>query len=108
MARDSDLSTILEEERRLILSGAWAELDALAPRKEAALSALEDDPAGLSALAARLGRNQMLLASAIEGLREVARRRSAMGSARDHLATYDARGLRADLPVAPPRLERKA
>jgi hypothetical protein len=27
----------------------------------------------------------MLLASALEGLREVARRRSAMGSARDHL-----------------------
>jgi hypothetical protein len=106
--RDPDLPMILEEERRLILSGAWAELEALAPRKEAALKALGHDAPGLPALAARLDRNQTLLASAMEGLREVARRRAAMASARGQLATYDAQGQRADRPVAPARLERKA
>lgn len=106
MRPDPDLAALLEEERRAILSGRWEALDALARRKEAALSAA--DGAGLAPLAAGLVRNQALLAAALEGVREVGRRRAALAATRKGLVTYDARGTRAELPLAPPKVERRA
>jgi hypothetical protein len=107
--RPEPLSDLLEEERRLLLSGDWRALEEIAPRKAAHLAVLEDgDPAGLAPLARDLARNQALLAAAIEGLREAGRRRAALGAARAGLVTYDAQGARAELPLAPPRVERRA
>lgn len=107
--RPEPLSDLLEEERRLILAGAWDALDQLAPRKAASLSSLEGgDPAALAPLARGLARNQALLAAAIDGLREAGRRRSALEAARAGLVTYDAQGSRAELPLAAPRVERRA
>ncbi len=100
----SDLAQLLEEERSAILAGRWDALDALARRKEAALA----DAGDLAPLAASLARNQALLAAALEGVREVGRRRAALASSRLGLVTYDARGARAELPLAPPKFERRA
>jgi hypothetical protein len=104
-----DLADLLEEERRLILAGAWTCLQALAPRKERGLLALEaGDAAQLAPLAASLARNQALLRAALDGLRDATRRRAALASARAGLVTYDAAGTRAELPMSPPRVERRA
>lgn len=101
-----DLAALLEEERRAILAGRWESLDGLARRKEAALLAL--DGTGLAPLAGDLARNQALLLAALEGVREVGRRRAALASSRRGLVTYDARGTRAELPLLPPKVERRA
>ena len=106
MRPDPDLAALLEEERRAILAGRWDALDSLARRKEVALAAA--DGTGLVPLAAGLARNQALLAAAIDGVREVGRRRAALASSRAGLVTYDARGTRAELPLAPPKIERRA
>ncbi len=106
MRPDLDLAALLEEERRAILSGRWEALGSLARRKEVALAAA--DGTGLAPLAAGLARNQALLAAAIDGVREVGRRRAALASSRAGLVTYDARGTRAELPLAPPKIERRA
>ncbi|MBP1805059.1 flagellar protein FlgN [Rubellimicrobium aerolatum] len=104
-----DLALLLEEERRLILAGAWDGLQALAPRKAAGLAALpREGGAALAPLARGLARNQALLSAALDGVREAVRRRAAMATMRRGLVTYDAQGLRAELPTAPPRIERKA
>ncbi len=111
MAADlaADLESLLEEERRVILSGAWADLDRIAGRKAAGLSALEaEDAAQLAPLARGLARNQALLAAALDGLREAGHRRAALLASRAGLVTYDAHGARAQHPVASSRLERKA
>ena len=105
----AELQELIEEERRLILSGAWAGLRSLAPRKERCLEALSAlDPVGISPIAAGLAHNQALLRAALDGLREVTRRRAAIASAHAGLVTYDATGARAHLPTSPPRFERKA
>ncbi len=104
-----DLGSLLEEERRAILSGAWADLDRLAARKAAGLAVLESgDALALAPLARGLARNQALLAAALDGLREAGHRRAALLASRAGLVTYDARGARAEHATAPPRLERKA
>lgn len=111
MASDpqAELALLLEEERALILSGAWAGLRALAPSKERCLLALDGGEAGrMGVLAAGLARNQALLRAAIDGLRDATRRRAALASARKGLVTYNANGTRAEVPTAPPRFERKA
>jgi hypothetical protein len=105
----AELARLLEEERRLILSGAWANLQTLAPRKERCLLSLEPrDTDRLGSLAAGLARNQALLRAALDGLHDAMRRRAALVSARRGLVTYSASGTRAELPTAPPRFERKA
>ena len=104
-----ELADLLREERALILLGAWADLQTLAPHTERCLRSLEGGQAGqLGALAAGLARNQALLAAAIEGLRDATRRRAALASARRGLVTYNSSGARAELPTTPPRFERKA
>lgn len=104
-----ELADLLKEERALILLGAWADLQALAPHKERCLRALDGGgPERLEPLAAGLARNQALLRAALDGLRDATRRRAALASARKGLVTYNASGTRAELPTAPPRFERKA
>lgn len=104
----SDLADLLEEERRAIRSGDWGALGALARRKEVGLASFADDAPALALLAGGLARNQALLAAALDGVREVGRRRAALASSRAGLVTYDARGTRAELPLAPPKVERRA
>ncbi len=104
----ANLESLLEEERRAILSGAWADLERLGARKAAGLSALGDDAAELAPLARGLARNQALLAAALDGLREAGHRRAALLASRGRLVTYNAHGVRAEVPLTPPRVERKA
>ena len=109
MADAPALAALLEEERRLILDGSWGDLQALAPRKAAGLDALRHaEPEELAPLARSLSRNQALLAAALDGVREALRRRAALAAARKGLVTYNAQGTRAEVPVVPPRIERKA
>ncbi|TNC74226.1 flagellar protein FlgN [Rubellimicrobium roseum] len=103
----SDLTLLLETERRLILTGDWSGLQSLAPRKAALLDRLPPG-APLPPLATALARNQALLAAAIDGLRDALGRRAALEAARRGLATYDPSGLRAALAAPSPRYERKA
>ena len=105
----AELADLLEEERRLILSGAWAGLNTLAPRKERCLAALETLDAGrLGPVTRGLARNQVLLRAALDGLRDATQRRAALVSARAGLVTYNASGTRAEVPTAPPKVERRA
>ena len=105
----TDLAKLLEEERQAILAGRWDALAALAPRKEAGLAALGPaGPGALQPLAGRLARNQALLLAALAGTREALGRRAALRASRAGLVTYDAQGTRAELPIAPPRVERRA
>ncbi len=104
-----NLGILLDEERKMILSGSWDDLQSLAAKKEACLAVLANGAAAdLPKLAVGLARNQALLLAAIEGVREVSRRRAAMASSRTGLVTYNAQGTRAEVPVAAPRVERKA
>lgn len=104
-----DLATLLREEREAVLAGAWDRIGALTPRKSACLATLEAaGGARLAPLAEALARNQALLGAALDGFREASSRRRMMRSARSGLATYDAKGARADVAAVPPRVERKA
>ena len=105
----SELARLLQEERNLILSGAWADLRVLAPRKEPCLLDLHGEGTErMVPIAAGLARNQALLRAALDGLRDASRRRAALVSARKGLVTYNASGIRAEVPTAPPQFERKA
>lgn len=100
------LESLLEEERRLILGAEWEALAALGAPKAEGLAALGGAAPG--PLLDSLRRNQALLAAAIEGLGEAARRRAALASARAGLRTYDATGAAARVAAPRPRVERRA
>lgn len=106
------LARLLEEERSAILSGRFADLEPLGLRKRDLLSALadSDEPAPtLARLGARVAQNQRLLAAAIAGLRDGARRLSAIREAAAGFRSYDRDGARADVTAAVrPGFERKA
>ena len=100
------------EERAAILAGAWARLDAIAPRKAACLllidaGATTRDAGQLAGLAAGLRRNQALLLAAIEGVRDAGLRGAALRRARAGLSTYDRAGARRSAGALP-RVERRA
>lgn len=113
----AELARILAEERALLLRGDWAGVGALGARKADCLAALEAlgaegwprTGAEADVIGREVGRNQALLAAAIEGFRDAGQRRAMLRSARGGFQGYDARGARAPGPTPPPaRLERKA
>jgi len=111
MPEPTDLEALLEEERRLIRSGALARLEDLAARKQALVEAIAADPAALPPdslrrLAERLARNNALLGSAARGLRAAAMqvreaRQAGSGS------TYGKDGHRRPMQAAGARIERR-
>lgn len=91
---------MLGEERKLLLSGRFAELDAAATERDAQLSRLgplgADSVSALgprvAALRAAARRNADLIKAALEGAAAGQKRLTAMREARTNLNTYDASG----------------
>lgn len=102
----ADLDQILEEERRILLSGNLDQMAALVERKERVIDDLADaeatDAEALGSLNAKLKRNQALLDQALEGIRAVAKRLSALRRVRRSLDTYDARGEKQAIDMGKP------
>lgn len=92
----SQLDDILEEERAALLIGKLDAITEIVEKKEAVIDALADletrDADTLLRLNGKLQRNQALLDQALEGIRVVAKRLSALRRVRRSLDTYDARG----------------
>ena len=107
------LSSLLEEERNALLSGALEDVADILERKERLIDALaaqdlHDRPA-LEQLHASLSRNQQLYDRALEGIRSVSTRLSALRRVRKTLETYDSMGRKTDIAEPPAqRLERRA
>lgn len=90
------LDSLLEDERRALLTGNLEAIGLLLRRKEALIDALNDltprAEAGLQALQGKVARNQALLDGALQGIRTVAGRMAAFRRIRRSLETYDAEG----------------
>lgn len=102
----ADLDQILEEERRILLSGNLDQMVELVERKERVIDQLAEaeatDAEALGALNDKLKRNQALLDQALEGIRTVAKRLSALRRVRRSLDTYDARGEKQAIDMGKP------
>lgn len=90
------LSSLLDEERRLVLAGELGALEGLLSDKEALIDNVNassvTDTDALKALDIKLRRNQLLLNGAMEGIQAVSLRLAALRSIRDTVETYDATG----------------
>lgn len=99
----------LEAERHALLTGQFGLLEAMAAEKADLFAALpEDDPELLRDVAARVQRNQRLLAAALDGVQTARVRIAQLRDVRDSLRTYDSQGQKSDLHRARPSIERKA
>lgn len=104
------LTDLLEQERAALLSGDIDKLARLAPHKERVLQSLDatDRPA-LDALHGKALRNQELIDSALQGIRDVTDRLQAMRAARRSLETYDSHGHRRSIEATVrPTVEKRA
>ncbi len=103
---------LLDDERAAILAGAFDRLGRIAADKETLFTRLAQDgpPAGpgIARIAARVERDQRLLAAAIAGLRDAGARLRVLRAVRDGFSSYDARGVRATVAQTPPSFGRKA
>jgi hypothetical protein len=92
----SDLDALLEQERAFLIKGDLEGLGTLLPLKEQMVNLLlSNSEANLDAIVpieGKLARNQLLLDGALEGIRSVASRLSALREVRNALDTYDAQG----------------
>lgn len=92
------LDDLLDEERDALLKGDLDLVGRLVGHKESLIEQLAQSEhaqlEGLMHLDEKFKRNQILLDSALEGIRRVARRLSALRRVRNALDTYDAQGER--------------
>ncbi len=90
------LEELLDAERDALMQGDLEQLTNLLSAKEALIDALnareQTDLDKLRDLDGKVRRNQMLLDSALEGIRSVARRMAALRRIRGSLETYDSQG----------------
>jgi len=90
------LDELLEVERKILLTGKLEKLVDLLPQKEALIDTLNTtehrEKDMLTQLDAKVRRNQLLLDSAMEGIRTVSRRLAALRRVRSSLETYDSTG----------------
>ena len=90
------LDDLLDAERKALLAGELDKIGRLHDRKARLveqLSLLElEDQNQLDSISTKIDRNQMLLSSALDGIRSVARRLAAVRHVRETLETYDADG----------------
>ena len=108
-----DLDDLLDAERGALLKGDLEGLARMAENKERLFRALnqseQNDLAALTVLDHKVKRNQLLLDSALEGIRTVARKMSALRRIRASLDTYDATGQKRIVDVDTTRsIERRA
>lgn len=108
------LNMLLDRERRALLSGKLDTLTHVLQQKEGLLDQIVQSPMHVSAqdissLRTKLDRNQRLLAIALDGLRDVAKRINELRRVQNSLETYDCQGRRA-LSHAPSthRFEKRA
>lgn len=101
-AKDS-LEDLLDAERAALLVGNLDDVARLHSEKERLIDALKrathDDRDQLAALSDKVARNQALLDSALEGIRSVTRRLSAIRQVRKSLETYDSFGKRQTVDI---------
>ncbi|MDG1182468.1 MAG: flagellar biosynthesis protein FlgN [Tateyamaria sp.] len=107
------LDDLLDAERSALLSGDLDEVSRLHERKEKLIDSLNqldaDDHANLTTLNAKVLRNQTLLNTALDGIRSVARRLSAIRQVRQSLNTYDSKGRKSSVELGVDRsLEKRA
>ena len=98
------LDELLDAERHALLSGDLVKLADMLPVKEALMNALNEEgqtnlPA-LIELDGKVRRNQLLLDGALEGIRDVAKRMSALRQMRSSLETYGSDGKKYNIDVA--------
>ncbi len=97
----ASLETLLIEEKRALLAGSFENLAEIGEEKARLLDALDaldtDDPAALQALQNAASRNQVLLQSALAGIRDVADRMALLRRVRNSLQTYDAQGHKSEV-----------
>jgi len=96
-ARYNQILRILDDERRLILSGPLENLRLLVDKREKAIAELvqSENPvpeAFVAALKSRAERNGRLLQASIEGIRAATATIDGIGKKEESLQTYDARG----------------
>lgn len=109
----SELDDLLDKERACLLAGDLSGLSRILREKERIIDTLnsllpESDP-GLDALKDKALRNQALLDTAVEGIRAVANRVSALRRVRDTLETYDKSGRKTSFDAQPRgRVEKRA
>ena len=101
----NDLEDLLEAERQALLAGDLGKIARLVDRKEVLIDALSDMEIGdfqeLDELKEKFKRNQIILDSALEGIRRVARRLATVRRVRVALDTYDADGARKTIDLKP-------
>ena len=107
------LDSILEQERKALVSGDLAQLTEIVPRKETVideLNALDQlERSALDDTQTKLHRNQLLLNSALEGIQAVAGRMAEMRKAREGLDIYDETGRKTRYGMmATAKLEKRA
>jgi flagellar biosynthesis/type III secretory pathway chaperone len=98
------LDELLDVERTALLTGDLVKLTEMLPAKEALMNALSGEgqtnlPA-LIELDGKVRRNQLLLDGALEGIRDVAKRMSALRQMRGALETYGSDGKKHNIDVA--------
>ena len=107
------MDDVLDRERAALVSGNLDAVSRLLQEKEALIDGLnalgEKDTETIQPLHDKLTRNQALLSSALQGIRLVANRLSALRRIRQSLETYDKAGKKSSLgEVSQNRLERRA
>lgn len=107
------LDGLLDRERQALLDGDLDHLVSQLEEKEALIERLNDceDAEGepLKALQVKVLRNQALLDSALQGIRSVANRMSALHRIRRSLDTYDESGRKTTIEsLVEPKVEKRA
>lgn len=107
------LGSLLEEERKALLSGDFERVAILLPAKETLIEEVSREgsaePSSLRSLSDKVTHNQRLLTGAADGIRTVTERLTALRRVRDSLETYGADGKRRNIGTDSPRsVERRA
>jgi len=107
------LNKLLENERHALMSGNLDQIEPLLSQKEKLLGQINETEAAPSAqvttLQNKMARNQLLLESAMGGIRSIAERVEILRRARKSLQTYDAHGQKKDVALTEARsVEKRA
>lgn len=100
----SELDSVLDQERALLLKGDLEGLRTLLPTKEQLVELFLNDATSsqgqIAPLEGKLQRNQLLLDGALDGIRAVAVRLAALRQVRTALDTYDAHGRKRHIDIS--------
>lgn len=98
-----ELNSLLDAEREALLKGDLKALEDLLVPKEALIAAMNEAPQTdldeMQQLDTKVRRNQLLMDSALEGIRAVAARMAQLREVEGALETYGADGKRRDIPL---------